>query len=131
MASEIPATTPTRLMIKMVVGGISRVVHLKAYSSPKSSSSDCFDVTVKLVSIPAKILRRPCITAKRWAETPPMTQNCSFLHHSSMLTPLHRSSRMPVVKIERNSAMKNKLAKVLIWEKKKKKKVKRTQILLH
>ena len=45
MASEIPATTPTRLMIKTVVGGIKRVVHLKAYNSPKSSSSADLDVT--------------------------------------------------------------------------------------
>lgn len=119
MASEIPATTPTRLMIRRVVGGISRVVHLKAYSSPKSSSSDAFDVTVKLVSIPANIFRSPCTTAKRCADTPPITQNCSFLHHSSMLTPLHLSSRIPVVKIERNRAMKNRLARVLIWIKNK------------
>ena len=65
MASEIPATTPTRLRIKIVVGGISRVVHLKAYNSPKSSSSEDLAVTVKLVSIPAKTFRRPWITAKR------------------------------------------------------------------
>lgn len=116
MASEIPATTPTRLIIRTVVGGIKRVVHLNEYSSPNSSSSSvAFDVTVKLVSIPAKILRRPWTTAKRCAEMPPMTQNCSFLHHSSILTPLHLSSRMPVVKIEINRAMKKRLAKVLIW----------------
>ena len=41
-------------------------------------------------------------------QTPPMTQNCSFLHYSSMLTPLHLSSRMPVAKIEMNRAMKKK-----------------------
>lgn len=115
MASEIPATTPTRFMIKIVVGGISRVVHLKAYSSPKSSSSDALDVTVKFVSIPPKTLSRPCTTANRCADTPPMTQNCSFLHQSSMLTPLHLSSRMPVAKIEMNREMKKRLAKVLIW----------------
>lgn len=115
MASEIPATTPTRLMIKIVVGGIRRVVHLKVYNSPKSSSSVALDVTVKLVSIPAKTFRRPWKTAKRCADTPPMTQNCSFLHHSSMVTPLHLSSRMPVIKIDMNRAMKQRLAKVLIW----------------
>jgi hypothetical protein len=43
-----------------------------------------------------------------------MTQNCSFLHHSSMLTPLHRISRMPVAKMDMKRAMKNKLANVLI-----------------
>lgn len=115
MASEIPATTPTRLMIKTVVGGIKRVVHLKAYNSPKSSSSADLAVTVKLVSIPAKTFSRPCTTAKRCADIPPMTQNCSFLHHSSMLTPLHLSSRIPVAQIEMNRAMKQRLAKVLIW----------------
>lgn len=115
IASEIPATTPTRLMTSIVVGGIKRVVHLNAYSSPKSSSSLALEVTVKLVSIPAKIFSRPCMTAKRCADTPPMTQNCSFLHHSSMVTALHLSSRMLVVKIEMKSAMKKRLANVLIW----------------
>lgn len=114
MASEIPATTPTKFMINMVVGGMRSVVHLKAYSSAKSSSSDALEVTVKFVSIPANIFRRPWITANRWAEIPPMTQNCSFLHHSSMLTPLHLSSRIPVMKIERKREMKKRLAKVLI-----------------
>jgi hypothetical protein len=33
-------------------------------------------------------------------DTPPMTRNCSFLHHSSMPTPLHLISRIPVAKIE-------------------------------
>nr|GMD25907.1 hypothetical protein MtrunA17_Chr4g0073721 [Ipomoea batatas] len=65
MASEIPATTPTKLMIRMVVGGISSVVHLKVYSSPNSSSSTALEVTVKFVSIPASTFRRPCTTAKR------------------------------------------------------------------
>lgn len=119
MASEIPATTPTKLMIKTVVGGIRRVVHLKVYNSPNSSSSVALDVTVKLVSIPARTFNKPWITANKCAEMPPMTQNCSFLHHSSMLTPLHLSSRIPVAKIERNKAMKNRLAKVLICMNKK------------
>ncbi|RHN64865.1 hypothetical protein MtrunA17_Chr4g0073721 [Medicago truncatula] len=114
MASEIPATTPTILIIKIVVGGIRRVVHLMAYNSPNSSSSVALDVTVKFVSIPARTFRSPCMTAKRCADTPPMTQNCSFLHHSSMLTPLHFNSRMPVAMIEEKRATKYKLAKVLI-----------------
>ncbi|KAE9609804.1 hypothetical protein Lalb_Chr07g0179921 [Lupinus albus] len=72
---------------------------------PKSSSSVALDVTVKLMSIPARTFRRPCMTAKRCADTPPMTQNCSFLHHSSMLTPLHFNSRMPVAMIEEKRAI--------------------------
>nr|GMC94125.1 Os07g0208533 [Ipomoea batatas]GMD28821.1 Os07g0208533 [Ipomoea batatas] len=59
MASEIPATTPTKLMIRMVVGGISSVVHLKVYSSPNSSSSTALEVTVKFVSIPASTFSSP------------------------------------------------------------------------
>lgn len=117
IASDIPATTPIMFMIKRVVGGISRVVHLKAQSSANSSSSSpvALEVTVKFVSIPARTLRRPWITAKRWAETPPMTQNCSLRHHSSMLTPLHRNSKMPVAKIDIKRVMKKRLANVLIW----------------
>ena len=37
------------------------------------------------------------------------------LHHSSMLTPLHLNSRIPVEKIDKNRPMKKRLAKVLIW----------------
>ena len=47
-----------------------------------------------------------------------MTQNCSFLHHSSMLTPLHLSSKIPVAMIDPNNAIKKRLANVLIWRKK-------------
>lgn len=55
-ASEKPATIPTRLITNSVVGGMSRVVHLNAYSSPNSLSSEAFAVTVKLVSMPANTL---------------------------------------------------------------------------
>ena len=117
IASEIPATIPTMLMMIRVVGGISSVVHLNAYSSPNTSfSSVALDVTVKLVSIPAITFNKPWNSAKKWAETPPMTQNCSFLHHSSMPTPLHRISRIPVAEMERKRAMNQRLLKLLIWK---------------
>lgn len=86
IASDTPATTPTMFMMIRVVGGIRSVVHLNKYNSPNSASSADFDVTVKLVSTPPRTLRRPWKTAKRCAETPPITQNCSFLHQSWMLT---------------------------------------------
>jgi hypothetical protein len=67
IAFEIPATTPTESPMKFnrrrVVRGINRVVHLDVYSYENSSSSPAFDVTVKLVSIPARTLRRPWNTA--------------------------------------------------------------------
>ena len=67
IASDTPATTPTMLIMRRVVGGISSVVHLKRYRSPNSSDSSFadFEVTVKLVSTPARTLRRPWKTAKR------------------------------------------------------------------
>nr|GMD01789.1 Cellulose synthase-like protein D2 [Ipomoea batatas] len=80
-------------------------------SSPNSVSSAALAVTVKLVSIPAIILRIPWNTAKRWAETPPMTQNCSLRHQSSMLTPLHRNSRMLVTMMAINSPRNRALAR--------------------
>lgn len=99
----------------MVVGGMRRDVHLKMYSSAKSpSSSAAFDVTVKLVSIPARTFRRPWKTAKRCADVPPITQNCSFLHQSSILTPLHLSSRIPVPKMDIKRRMNHILARLLI-----------------
>jgi hypothetical protein len=113
-ASEIPATTPTMLIIRRVVGGMSRVVNLNKYSSAKPPSSACFDVTVKFVSIPAKTFSRPWNRAKRWDDTPPITQNCSFLHHSSIPTPDHLISRIPVAKMERKREINHKLAKLLI-----------------
>ncbi|KAJ4823174.1 hypothetical protein Tsubulata_019229 [Turnera subulata] len=45
-------------------------------------------------------MQNPWKTAKRWAETPPITQNCSLRHKSSMLTPLHLSSRIAVAMME-------------------------------
>lgn len=110
-ASENPATTPTMLTMRSVVGGIKSVVHFTMYSSPNSASSAALAVTVKFVSMPASILRKPWKTAKRWAETPPMTQNCSLRHKSSMLTPLHRSSRTAVTIMERKRPRKRTLAR--------------------
>nr|GMD93148.1 Cellulose synthase-like protein D2 [Ipomoea batatas] len=81
-------------------------------SSPNSVSSAALAVTVKLVSIPAIILRIPWNTAKRWAETPPITQNCSLRHQSSMLTPLHRNSRMLVTMMAINSPRNRALARI-------------------
>jgi hypothetical protein len=66
------------------------------------------------VSIPASTLSRPWKTAKRWAETPPITQNCSFLHHSSIPTPLHLISKIPVAKMERKREINHILAMLLI-----------------
>uniref|UniRef100_A0A7C8YCN5 Uncharacterized protein n=1 Tax=Opuntia streptacantha TaxID=393608 RepID=A0A7C8YCN5_OPUST len=102
--------------MRRVVGGISRVVHLNKYSSAKSpSSSDALEVTVKFVSIPARTFSKPWQTANRWDETPPMTQNCSFLHHSSIPTPLHLISSIPVAKMEIKSDINQMLARLLIW----------------
>jgi len=111
MASETPATTPTMFKIMRVVGGIRRVVHLNRYSSPNSVSSAAFAVTVKFVSTPARTLSRPWNTAKRWAETPPITQNCSFLHRASIVTPLHRSSSTLVRMMEIKRAINQTLAR--------------------
>jgi hypothetical protein len=69
--------------------------------------------------MPARTLRRPWKTANRWADTPPITQNCSFLHHSSITTPLHLISNMPVAKMERKRDMNQILAMLLICSKKK------------
>ena len=110
----MPATTPTRLTINNVVGGIRSDVHLNTYSSPKFSSSPDFEVTVKFVSIPANTFKRPWKSANRCAETPPITQNCSFLHHSSTPTPAQRISRIPVAKMEMKREMNHKLARLLI-----------------
>uniref|UniRef100_A0A0A9F4W0 CESA5 n=1 Tax=Arundo donax TaxID=35708 RepID=A0A0A9F4W0_ARUDO len=110
IALETPATTPMKFNRSRVVGGISKVVHLNVYSSENSSSSPPFDVTVKLVSTPAMTLRSPWNTAKRREDTPPMTQNCSFLHQSSMPTPLHLISRMLVAKMQIKSDMNQRLA---------------------
>jgi hypothetical protein len=49
---------------------------------------------VKDISIPAITLRRPCMTAAKWALVPEISQNCSFLHHSSNSIPDHFTSRM-------------------------------------
>lgn len=117
MASDTPATIPTMLKMIKVVGGIRRVVHLKRYSSPNSASSADLEVTVKLVSTPASTFKRPWKTANKWAETPPITQNCSFLHQSSMLTPLHLNSRTPVTMMEMNRAKNHTLAKFVSWRK--------------
>jgi len=118
----MPATTPTKFIMRRVVGGIRRVVHLNMYSSAKSpSSSEALEVTVKLVSIPASTLSKPWKTAKRCAETPPMTQNCSFLHHSSIPTPLHLISRIPVAKMDRKREMNHMLARLLICKRSKSK----------
>jgi hypothetical protein len=64
-----------------VVGRMRRVVHLNAYSSPKSLSLEALDVTVKFVLIPTNILYNCWKITNKWIETPPITQNCSLLHH--------------------------------------------------
>ena len=46
----------------------------------------------------------------------PMTQNCSFLHHSSIPTPLHLISRIPVAKMEIKRDMNQILAILLICD---------------
>jgi hypothetical protein len=55
-------------------------------TSPWSSSSSPADfaVTVKEISTPDTTLSKPWKTAARCALVPPLTQKCSFLHHSSV-----------------------------------------------
>nr|GMD58409.1 hypothetical protein MtrunA17_Chr4g0073721 [Ipomoea batatas] len=79
-------------------------------SSENSPSSPPLDVTVKFVSTPASTLSKPWKRAKRCEEAPPITQNCSFLHQSSIPTPPHRISRIPVAAMEMNIAMNTMLA---------------------
>jgi hypothetical protein len=105
----MPTTTPMKFNRSKVVGGINKVVHSNVYSS-KNSSSPPFDVTLMLLSTPAMTLRCPYNTTKRCEDTPPMTQNCSFLHQSSIPTPLHLIYRMLVVKMQMKSDMNHRLA---------------------
>jgi len=118
MESVKPATIPMRLIIMMVVGGIRSAVHRMVYSSRNSTSSGAFDTMLKFVfTLPSG--RAPimlCTTAKRFADTLPITQNCWLLHHSSRPTPLHLNSRIAEANIEMNNAVKTRLAKVPTWE---------------
>lgn len=86
--------------VNNIVGMISKVVHFKA-NMLECSLSSTFDATMKFVFTPAKTLNIPRNTARKCAETPPITQNCSFLHHSSTVTPLHLISNTLVVKMQK------------------------------
>jgi hypothetical protein len=75
---------------------------LDAYSSPKSLSAEALDVTLKFVLIHANILINPWKITNKWAQTPPIIQNCSLFHHSSIPTLDHGISKRHVAKIDRN-----------------------------
>ena len=109
IALDTPAKTPTTFSKSNVIGGTNSQVHLNSYSSENSSVSPPFRVTLNLVFTPPRTLRSPWHSAKRCDETPPITQNCSFLHQSSILTPPHCISRMLVAAMETNRAMNNML----------------------
>lgn len=105
------ATTPTIFTMRIDVGGIKTVVHLTMHSSLNSSSSAALAVTVKFVSNPASIFRKPSNTANKWAETHPITQNCLLRHQSSMLMLFHLNSRTLVIMMEQKSPRNRKLAR--------------------
>ncbi|KAH7283967.1 hypothetical protein KP509_34G033100 [Ceratopteris richardii] len=63
-----------------------------ANSSVSSSAAD-LEVRVKEMSMPATTFRRPCSTAAKCALVPPISQNCSFRHHSSNVMRDHFTSK--------------------------------------
>jgi hypothetical protein len=81
-------------------------------------SSEALDVTMKFVLILANILNLWKITNK-WAQTPPIIQNCSLLHHASIPTLDHCILKRHVAKIDRNREINHKLAELLIFTQKK------------
>jgi len=94
------STTPTIMFsVNNIVGMISKVVHFKANMS-EFSLSYAFDVTMKYVFTPPKTLNIRENTARKCVETPPITQNCSFLH-SLTVTPLHLISNTIVLKMQK------------------------------
>jgi hypothetical protein len=85
------------LTIAMTIGGIINEDHFTRYKSAKMSSMSSppdFEVNVKDISIPAITFSSSWTTAAKCALVPEISQNCSFLHHSSNEIPDHFTSKM-------------------------------------
>lgn len=110
-ALDTPTAIAIMFTIMIVIGGTIRKLHFTTYSSANRSSLSSlagFDVRVNEMSTPATTFKIPCRTAAGCALVPPISQNCSFRHHSCSVIPDHLISSMAsserVTLITRSSA---------------------------